>query len=384
MWNTPAGWGPDSGGAGGAPTAVSTALIIVGFLAQRLGALPRIVHERDDWTRRPVRSEEFRCLWGSPHRRAPAVPWWTTAFAHFEGWANAFMWRRVVGRMTVGLDVLHPSRVTVKLGADGEPRYTLDGDKRQTYGRDQIVHVMGLSWDGVRGVPPVRAALGAHQTASLQDRWQRNFLLCGSSPSGVMATPADLDDEAIAEFYDLWDEQHGGPEGVGGVILVQGGATYTPVTIPPAEAQLLQSRNYSREEILGLYAPGLPHHLLGWKSNTSNFGTGVEMQGIHLVQHVFTPRLASFTDALATALLPDDLAMSFDAAQWLQGDSKAQAEVLSKERQGGVLSREEWRAATGRPVASVPDDFWQPKSMTSIAADGGGVLNENPPASAGA
>ena len=364
----------------GAPTAVTTAITVVCFLATRLGAFPRIVFERDDATRAPRRSQQHEYLWGKPNRDSYSVPWWTTAFAHLVGWNNAYIWRRTNpgGDRTVALDIIHPRRVTPKV--EGRERsYILDGDEKKAYGPDKIVHVMGLSWDGVKGVPPVRGGLGAHQVAELQERWQRSFLRRGAAPSGLLTAPEDLDDDAVDEVKTALSDEHAGPEGVGGLILLQGGLTYTPITIPPSEAQLLQSRQYSREEILGLYAPGTPHHLMGWKSNTSNFGTGIEQQNTGLVQHVFQPRQDLFASVLSEALLPPDLAFGFDTGAWTRGDARTTAEVATKMRMGGALSREEWRRMTGLPAAPLPDDWWQPKNVTAVAA-GGQVVNDPPPA----
>ena len=353
----------------GAPTNVVTAVVIIHFIARRLGALPRVVHERDDRTRRPVRRPEHRCLWGRPNPDEHAVPFWTRVFAHLEGWGECFLWRRTdpAGR-TVALDAIHPSAVTVDAAADGARTYTLTADPDRRYTPDDIIHVMAVTWDGRRGVPPVQAGLGAHQTANLQERWQRGFLRRGSSPSGVVSSPADLDDDAVVEFYDAWTERHGGPEGVGNIILLQGGATFNPVTIPPAEAQLLQARNYSREEVLGLYAPGLPHHLLGWKSNTSNFGTGIEAQNTHLVQHVFQPRLDLMSDVLSAALLPDGLVLDWETDQWLRGDARTQAEVRAKDRLGGFLTRDEGRRQMAMPALAGPDDVWTPSNVIAAPA----------------
>ena len=365
-FNDPGGPPAVSGTAAGAPTAVSTALIIVGFLARRLGALPRFVHERDDRTRRPVTDPRFGFLTGAPNRDQHSVPFWTSAFAHLEGWADMFLWRRTVGADTVGLDLVHPGAVkVVRDPATGERTYRLHGADT-AHGSDEVVHVVGgVSWDGLRGVPPVRAGLGAHETARLQDRWQRDFLRSGSAPAGVMSTPAELDDQAVAEFYSAWEATHGGR--MGGVVLVEGGAQFTPVTIPPAEAQLLQARQFSREEVLGFYAPGMPHHLIGWKSNTSNWGTGIEQQGIHLVQHVLLLRLDLVSDVLSRALLPPGLRLGFDVGMWLRGDTKTQAQTFAAMRAGGAITRDEWRAEAGLPVLGAPDDVWQPRNMDAIA-----------------
>ncbi len=361
-----------AGGQGGAPTSVTTALVVVKFMSARLGAMPRKVVERGDELRRPVTSDEFRPLWGAPRRGRPAVPMWSTAFAHLEGWADVFFWRRrVPGRRVPDLELIHPGRVSVSLDSRNDPEYRLDGRDKPVYGPDQIVHVPGMNWDGVRGIPPVKAATAAHAVAHLQERWQRSFLSRGSSPSGVVSTPAELDEEAVDEFYEAWDEMFSGAGSAGRVVLLQGQAAYSPVTISPVDAQLLQSRAFSREEVVGLYAPGVPHHLLGFKSNTSNFGTGIEQQGIHLVQHVFAPRLALMSDALSSALLPDDLELAWDTAMWVEGDSKAQAEVWSKMRLGGAATRDEWRRAAGLGDLPIPDTILVPLNTTAIDADTG-------------
>lgn len=356
------------GGRTGAPTRVTTAVVVIGFLANKLGSLPRRVVERGDRTGRPIMDRKYRMLWGPPNVSEPGVPFWVRMWAHLEGWSNAFVFRRTMGSLTVGLDLLHPAQVDVDRLASGEPRYTYRvGDGREyVYGRDEVIHIMRLSWDGLRGVPPVTAATTAHQISGLQDRWQQNFYRRWAAPSGVVSSPSDMDDGAVDEFYEAWDEQHAGAAGAGGVVLVQGGVTYTPI-LPPSDEGMLQARNLTREDILGVYAPGLPHHVVGWRSNTSNWGTGVEQQGIHLVQHVFDPRHDLVSDVMSWALLPEDLKLDWDTSQWLRGDAKSRAEVLAKERQAGALTREEYRHETGRPrLVGVPDDVWKPQNMESL------------------
>jgi len=356
------------GGRHGAPTAVAAALTIIAFLARRLGAMDRVVYERGDRAKRPVRDEEHRFLWGPPVPGASAVPVWVSAFAHLEGWADVFFWvRRDAADNVVGVDLLHPADVGVRLDSNREPVYTY---LRKEYTRREIVHIPGLSWDGVRGVPPVSAGMGQHTVALLQERWQRAFYRSAATPSGIVSTADELDDAAVDEFYDLWDEQHGGPEGVGRVLLLQGDTTYTPVSMSPVDAQLLQSRQFSREEILGLYAPGLPHHLLGWKSNTSNFGTGVEQQGIHLVQHVFMPRLQLVSDVLSNAFLPPELRLWWDTRMWVEGDTRAQAEAWHKMRLDGAATREEWRTVAGLGPLDIPDEVLRPANSVVVPLGG--------------
>lgn len=364
-------------GHGGRPTSVTTALAIIGFISRRLSTLPRVIHRVGDRTMTPVEMPDHQWLTGRPNRDQHAAPFWQQLFAHLEGWGECFAWRRTVGvgGRCVGLEVIHPSRVEVEPSGSVR-RYRVDRSAR-THGADRVVHVIAQSWDGIRGVPPVRAGTVAHETAAMQERLQRTMLRRGARPSGVVTTPAEVDDEALAEFYALWDEQHGGVDRAGGVVLLQGDAKFAPVSIPPSEMQLLQARQFSREEVLSLYAPGLPHHLLGWRSNTSNFGTGVEMQGIHLVQHVFGPRLALMSDVMSEACLPAGFRLGFDTSLWLEGDSKAQAEVWRKMRDGGVVSRDEWRHAVRLPPLGTEDDVLTPRNMVRRDAATGRMLDSD-------
>ena len=362
----------------GAPTSVAVALGIIWFLARRLGSIPRVVHERDDRTRRPIRDPRYRALWGAPRPGVPDIPFWVTAFAHLEGWANVYFWKRSIGPYLVGLELIHPSRVKVVLDDRRDAVYLLDGQTSPRYSREDIVHVSGPSWDGVRGVPPVLLGQGPHEVAKLQERWTRNLLRRSSAPSGIVTVPAEWDEEAVDEFYEAWEEQHGGAGGAGGVIMMQGANTFEPVSMSPVDAQLLQSRHYSREEILGLYAPGIPHHSLGWKANASNYGTGIEQQNIHLVQHVFSSRLQLFSNVMSM-LLPPELQMWWDTSMWLEGDSKGQAEVWSKMRMNGAATREQWRAAVRMPALDLPDDLFVPKNVTVVRVDNGQAMYATPP-----
>ena len=352
-----------------APTRIATAVTVINFLSDELGALPVNVVEVGDRTRSALHDLRYEFLWGQPNSDSDAVPWWQQLWAHLEGWSNAFVYRRRVGDRTVGLDLLHPSRVRVERLDSGERLYHYrPGANRVTYRRRDVVHIMRRSWDGIRGVPPITASAVAHRVTTLQDRWQMSQYLRSGRPSGVVTTAAELDELAVEEFYEAWDEQIAAPSGGQGVLLLQGQATYVPV-LPAADEGLLRARTMTREEIVGAYAPGIPHHLLGWRSNTSNFGTGIEAQGLHLLLHVFEPRLKLVARTLASHLLPRGLTLDWNTEEWLRNDAKAKADVYTKLRLAGIVSREEVRGRFSFAAAPLPDDFWQPTNMTIVAPD---------------
>ena len=365
-----------------APSPVVTAFSIIKLLSGVEGTLPRSVHAREDLKRVPVRTPETEFLWGRPNRDWRTAPkaWWMTVFAHLEGWGNAYLWRRKIGSRTVGLEFIHPSRVTPSLESGTE----IGTRKRKVFkikrgtgkpdemaSEDDIVHIFGVSFDGISGVAPVRAGLGSHDHAQLLEFWGRNFLLRGGRPAGMVSTDERLTDEDYEEWQDTWQEQASGVNNVGRTILMDRGATYTQLSIPPEEAQYLETRQYTREEILGIYAPGLPHHLVGWRSNTSNFGTGLEAQGRHLAAFVLMQRLELVADAIAIELLPPELELEFRLDRLMKSDPKILSETFLKMRNASVATREDWRSAMGLPpLDGIDDDILVPNNGKLVTLSG--------------
>ena len=371
---------PLAGGAAeGAPTGVTAAVAAIHMLAHRLGPMRRIVYEAGDDTRRPVFPAEADFLWGRPNRSEHGAAFWTRAWAMMVGWGEFFLWRRTGpgGSRTVGVDLIHPQQVRVERRADGGKTFILaDGSKHR---EDRVVHVCGLSWTGLRAVTPVRAAWSAHRTAAYGEAHRRNLLGRGNSATQVMMLPEEYmgDAEGMADIHAAWGEAHQGPEGAGSLVtLAAGRADLKTVTIPPADAQLIQGLGMSREDILSVYAPGLPHHLLSWRANASNFGTGVEAQETHLLVHVFEPRMSLVSDPISEELLPDGLRLGWAPDRWLRGDSRAQAEVVTKARQAGVLTRDEGRAVFGYPALAETDDVWRPLNVEAVPVAPSGAAHE--------
>ena len=176
------------------PTPIATAFAVIKILAFTLGGLPRIVHERDDLSRKAVRDERYKFIWGQPNAdwRTGSHSWWIAAFAHFEGWANIYMWRPRVGSYTTGLYLIHPNRVRPFVDNDNQKRFIVDKKLDKVYTPDEILHIPGLSFDGVKGIPPVQAGMAAHELAIKSGALGPQLLgESGSAPSGMVTTTAD-------------------------------------------------------------------------------------------------------------------------------------------------------------------------------------------------
>ena len=185
---------PTMGGESGPPSQLPTAFAAIKVLSGIQGNLPRVVHEREAPAMKPIREPSQRFLWGPPHMdcQAPKA-WWVQGFAHFEGWANVYFWRSRLGSRDTALFALHPSRVSPFRDAQDRKRFVIDGNHDKIYTGDDILHIPGLMFDDVKGIPPVQAGAPTHALANLQGAWSRNFLRQGAGVSGIVNLEGDPD-----------------------------------------------------------------------------------------------------------------------------------------------------------------------------------------------
>ena len=373
------------GGGNGMPSNTATVYSIIKAMSGTMGTLPRSVVNREGKGRQEDRRPELRHLWGRPNLdRAPmahGVPFWTGMFASVTGWSNGYVWQDRVGsyradpslawRGVQNLYYIPPWMVKPKSDG-GEVSYQLGGDDKHHYYEDEVLHFMAPpAPNGVRGLTPVEVAQGAHTLAQDLERSGISMQRYGARLSGIVGVDDEVTKELYTEFQNDWNKNYSGSGRAGKVALLGRGAKFQPVSIPPADAQWLEGRKYQREELLSMYAAGWPHHLLSWPSNTSNFGTGIEAQGRHLVQFVLLNRLRIVEAMVDDTLLPPELSFKFNVDGLMRGDSKTRSEVLTKMRQNGVLSADGWLETEDMEPRGIPDDYLVPKNLERIDATTG-------------
>jgi len=370
------GLGVGGGGSMSAPPSpIATVMAIINVISQTCGQLPRQITRKDVRDRRPLDTSQWRYILSKPNRldAMRGNTFWEAVFASVEGWGNAYIWvdRTSPGwRGVRGLHFLMPQRVN-PFRQEGRVLYKLEGDEQDSRSPEEIVHLAKGATDGLRGMSPIRAGAMTHELTVQAERTALTFFRRGTTTGGVVMHPEKLEKPQVDEFYDNFRRFHQGSRNAGNVLLLQGNAKYERIGIPPSEAQFLETRQFQREEILGWYAPGMPHHLLGWRSSASNWGTGVEQQSIAFVKFVLLSRLRRVEEMIETDFLPDDLRYRFDVVDLMRGDSKARSEVYGRMRQLGVLSADEWRLDEAMAPREVPNDYLVPLNMTSVPAEGG-------------
>jgi HK97 family phage portal protein len=263
------------------------------------------------------------------------------------------------------LGVLPPDRVQVEIKG-GAPRYTLTRDDgRQTvHDSSDVVHLRGLSLDGVVGLSPIAQAREALGLAATLEQHASALFANGSTPKGVLTVAAGPGNEDLLENLRAGFElRHGGPKNAGRVAVLSGEIKFTPVSVTPADAQFVAQRKLSTVEIARLFR--IPPHMVGGEAGNSLTYSTTELEAAHFLRFSLAPWLVVVEQALTADadLCPNgsSLYVEFLTDALLRADSKTRADVYTAalNPQTGWMTREEVRRLENlpaeRPVAVVPE-----------------------------
>lgn len=330
-------------------------------------------------TRDPVTSST---VVSRPNPRQTRFEFWFTYYANALSWGNGLA-HKVRDRAGIVVEVwpLHPSRARIEEveRSAGNPEgklflvRRLDGSEERLTSRD-VFHLPFLSPNGLSGVTPLQAFIQPLGVAMSAERGAAEFYGSGMMAPGYLSTDAELAEDDANRIRRNWDERNAtGARGAGRVPLLYGGLKFTPLTIPPADAQVLESRRFGVQEIARMF--GVPPHLLGDVSGSTSWGTGIEQQTIAWNTFGLRPWLVAGEERITMDLLPGGLEGDWFAEYLLDGllraDSAARASAYATAVQWGWMSRAEVRARENLPPGSESlDEFLTPSNMTLINVDG--------------
>lgn len=273
--------------------------------------------------------------------------------AHALGRGNGFaeIIRARNGKVT-DLRVIDPDRVlAITEGADGTKRFRIapkspDGTVQQQRAREyadaDVLHIFGPSPDGLSGYSIAKQAARSLGIATDAERYGEGVFANDARPGGVLTHPGRLNRAAQDAIAQSWEADHRGPRKAGKVTVLAEGMKYETVQIAPEDAQFIQTREFSVEEIARWFR--IPPHKIGdlRRSTYSN----IEHQEIQYVTDTLLPWLKRWEEELTRKLLTegeDDLYFEHTADARQRGDTAARYQSYAVGRQWGWLSADDVR-----------------------------------------
>jgi len=243
------------------------------------------------------------------------------------------------------------TQTEVNLTKNGDKTFTFtDGRDAGTFAHENVWHGMLMPSNSIVGLSPIQYGGRTIGIADAADSRVNTLAANGFKPTGVLMVDKLLKDEQReqirGQFNDLMTGE-GDP-----LKVLEAGMTYQQVSLSPKDAQLLETRQYSVEDICRLF--GTPSVLVNDTKASTVWGTGIGeiKQGYYTL--TLQPMLMRVAASMERWLLtPQDraknLSIEFDFAQFLRGDEATQVSTAAAAIAGNVSTIDEARARRGDP-----------------------------------
>ena len=335
--------GTTSGKAVNERTAMQTSAVYacVRILAESVAGLPLHVYERTANGSKSTKPSHplYRLLHDEPNREMTSFVFRETLMSHLLLWGNAYAQIIRDGRgFPIALYPLLPDRMAVDRNESGELVYTYQSDKGQVkLRRENVLHIPGLGFDGLIGYSPIAMAKNAVGLALATEDYGATFFANGANPGGVLEHPGVIKPEQADRLRESWQSQFGGAN-AHKVAVLEEGLKFHQMSIPPEQAQFLETRKFQINEIARIFR--VPPHMVGdlEKSSFSN----IEQQSLEFVKYTLDTWVVRWEQSLQQALiLPSEKAtifIKFNLDGLLRGDYQSRMQGYSTGIQNGFMS----------------------------------------------
>lgn len=294
---------------------------------------------------------------------------------------NFFAEKKMSGARLVGLIPLHPLAVDVKRDDRNNryyevtERYTENGKKggKRRINEDRMLHVRGDVLPGCdRGLSPIEFARHTIGGALAGERVSGQMMKDGLLPQVIVSFDQVLDAKQRTDLHAVLNDFTKSGTG-GGIMPLEAGAKPHTLNVNPKDAQMLESRQYSVEQICRIF--GVPPVMIGHAANgTTTWGSGIEQLILQFTKTCLTPMLRQIESAIFRDLLDaktrKTTVVKFNMEGLLRGDSAARATFLSTMVGAGIYKPNEARAYENKAPDEGGDQLIVNGTMTPLAALG--------------
>lgn len=366
----------------GTAVSESTALTLpvvysaVGIIADSVAQLPIAVMQATSDRREERREHPVSALLNlRPNAYMTAFTLRDTTQSHMLLWGNGYQQiQRVDGSgAPYALWPLLPDRTDWYNPLDLSQGYrTLVDGKQVKIPANDVLHLPAMGFDGLRGYSPISMARQAVGLGLALEEFASKLFANDATSGGFLEHPGKLSEEAKKNIQKSMEVQ-GGLTNAHRMKILEEGMKFSKTTIPPEEAQFLQSRAFQVQEIARMFR--VPLFMLQDQSKDTAWGTGISQMMLGFLTFTLAPWLLRWEQELTYKLLtPQEITDGFyikhEVKALLRGDAATRAAFYTAglDPVKGWLNRNEVRALEDmNPDAITPQD--QPANTGRLAPE---------------
>lgn len=330
----------------------------INLISNAAGTLPCVVYGEDGVT--PAKDDGlYGILHDLPNLDDTSPEFWTMVAFCLCLDGNFFAEIKRSGDRIVALNPLHPLATEVKRD-DRNNRYY---EFNEAYARGKatgirriseknMFHVRGQLMPGCdRGLSPIGMERNVLGNAMAGEKTAGKMFKNGLMSSLIVSSDQILKADQRKQIADTLT-QFAGAEKAGGVTVLEAGFKPYAMSIKPSDAQMLESRQYSVEQICRIF--GVPPVMIGHAANgTTTWGSGIEQLILQFYKTCLLPMVGRVEAAIYRDLLTPAQrkvrTIKFNFDKFLEGDSVARANFLTKMSDSGIYTKDEARGYENKP-----------------------------------
>lgn len=283
-----------------------TALACARVIAEGIAQIPLKLHkDRPDGGSDVMKGDPlYKLVNATPNEYSTSFEWRETMGLHLVFAGNSYSIIVRVRGVPVELLPLNPRDVLPK-EKDGVRFYEVqvDGKQKITVQAADMLHIRGISWDGMVGLDGVKLARDAIGLGIALEEHGSQLFRNGAEPGGVLTTDANITDPEIRKALRAsWNDGHQGVANAGKIALLWGGLKFQSISQQNDQAQFLETRLFQVQEVCR-WARVLTI-MVGHSDKSMTFASAEQIFLSHVV-HTMGPWYARIEQALDRALLTE-------------------------------------------------------------------------------
>jgi len=327
---------------------LSAAYACIRLISTSIAMLPLTLHQKTGRNSRMAEEHPLnRVLYRLANKDTTAYLFKQTMQSHVLMYGNAYA-EKIVNNMgqVMALNILAPWDMTIDYDKSGNKIYIYKPPQKEKkeYRPEQIFHLPGLSFDGTRGYSPIQVMKNELGLGFALQDFGSNYFKNGTNMGGIISHPEILGENGRKHLQKTIEENFMGSEKAMKLMVLEEGMKYEKIGIPAEDAQFLQSKKFTLEEICRFY--GVQLHMIQ-NLDKSSFNN-IEQQSIEFKTYCLGPWAVIWEQEIYKSLLNEqeqneNYYSKFNFNALMRGDYKTRMEGYRTGVQMGLHSLNEVR-----------------------------------------
>lgn len=317
------------------------------ILSEGIASVPLFTYKRiNDGKEKAIEHSLYNILHLQPNEEMTSFSFREMMMLHLIFWGNFYAEIEEDGAGEVtALWPLLPWKMTVFRDSSGKIgyKYKLPDNTEKIIPKDYMLHIPGLSFDGLVGKSLISCAREAIGLGLALEEFGARFFGQGTQFGGFIEHPKTINPTVEANLRSALKEKYQGITNSHRIIILEEAMKFSPNSIPPDEAQFLESRKFQKNEIAMIFNIS-PHLLKDLDRATFN---NIEQLGIEHVVYTLRPWCVRIEQSMTIKLLTSSERITyfieFLLDGLLRGDIASRYAAYAIGRQWGWLSANDVR-----------------------------------------